>query len=357
MGTSMVEFMSPQVKAMSKKFGPGLHSGAHTSPGSPECINNDLKSWTVRRHSALIPLSNGKTPPSKWDDAERWITSPVSGDRTVRTPVGLPRRKVMSKSGPLGGSGVVHSTNCSPSTPVLEGRDPGSFMDELHRASEDSSDVGNNGSGGVGKIFVKNSKDEEKIEDRFFEGEEASNYNGTTSIKMSYKGSARLKKSLSFSTLVSSIHTDADVVRDKVLDVQVDKGALEQSKKQDPGKPIEEENKLEYIDKIHSPFRQNASKTSSKLQKEEAKISAWENLQKSKAEEAIQKLELKLEKKRLASMKKIMSKLKTAEMKAETMRNVLSEKDRSSSSRIPRLSFCSNVEYSVRHCFVHRGKN
>ncbi|KAJ0039705.1 hypothetical protein Pint_28044 [Pistacia integerrima] len=55
----------------------------------------------------------------------------------------------------------------------------------------------------------------------------------------------------------------------------------------------------------------------SKLQREEAKISAWENLQKAKVEAAIRKLEMKLEKKRSHSMDKILNKLKISQRKAQ----------------------------------------
>ncbi|KAL0432506.1 UNVERIFIED_CONTAM: hypothetical protein Slati_2584900 [Sesamum latifolium] len=63
------------------------------------------------------------------------------------------------------------------------------------------------------------------------------------------------------------------------------------------------------------------SKSISKIQREEAKITAWENLQKAKAEAAIRKLEMKLEKKRSSSMDKIMNKLRSAQKKAQEMRS------------------------------------
>ncbi|KAL6952248.1 hypothetical protein U1Q18_046978 [Sarracenia purpurea var. burkii] len=39
-----------------------------------------------RKHAsaALLPFNNGRTLPSKWEDAERWIFSPVSSDGPVR---------------------------------------------------------------------------------------------------------------------------------------------------------------------------------------------------------------------------------------------------------------------------------
>ncbi|GMP71648.1 hypothetical protein CsSME_00029976 [Camellia sinensis var. sinensis] len=54
--------------------------------------------------------------------------------------------------------------------------------------------------------------------------------------------------------------------------------------------------------------------------REEAKITAWKNLEMEKAEAAIRKLEMKLEKKRSSSMDKIMKKLRSAQKKAQEMR-------------------------------------
>ncbi|KAL8128512.1 hypothetical protein V2J09_017667 [Rumex salicifolius] len=55
--------------------------------------------------------------------------------------------------------------------------------------------------------------------------------------------------------------------------------------------------------------------------RDEAKIIAWEKLQKEKAEAAIRKLEMKLEKKRSRTVDKIMTKMKSAESKAQEMRS------------------------------------
>ncbi|EPS63098.1 hypothetical protein M569_11694, partial [Genlisea aurea] len=67
-----------------------------------------------------------------------------------------------------------------------------------------------------------------------------------------------------------------------------------------------------------------ASRSTSKLRREEAKITAWENLQKARAEAEIRKLEMDLEKKRSASMDRISNKLRAAKKKAEEMRISLS---------------------------------
>eukprot|EP00262_Sarcandra_glabra_P010452 TRINITY_DN2573_c1_g2_i1.p1 TRINITY_DN2573_c1_g2~~TRINITY_DN2573_c1_g2_i1.p1 ORF type:complete len:213 (+),score=38.75 TRINITY_DN2573_c1_g2_i1:34-639(+) len=67
-----------------------------------------------------------------------------------------------------------------------------------------------------------------------------------------------------------------------------------------------------------------AGSTQPMFKREEAKIVAWENLQKAKAEAEIRKLEMKLEKKRSSSMDKIMNKLRSAQRKAQEMRNTVS---------------------------------
>nr|GEZ72070.1 hypothetical protein [Tanacetum cinerariifolium] len=71
------------------------------------------------------------------------------------------------------------------------------------------------------------------------------------------------------------------------------------------------------------------------LQKEEARITAWENLQNAKAEASIRKLEMKLEKKKSASMDKILNKHRAAQMKAQEMRRNMSE---SAAGHAPRTS-------------------
>lgn len=54
--------------------------------------------------SMAFPYSNGRTLPSKWEDAERWIFSPNSSDALGRSTVAHARRP-KSKSGPLGPPG------------------------------------------------------------------------------------------------------------------------------------------------------------------------------------------------------------------------------------------------------------
>ncbi|TKY70575.1 Remorin, C-terminal [Spatholobus suberectus] len=92
---------------------------------------------------------------------------------------------------------------------------------------------------------------------------------------------------------------------------------------------------------------------SSKFQREEAKIIAWESLQKAKAEAAIRKLEMKLERKQSSSMDKILNKLRRAQMKAEKMRSLITvQQDQQVSKTRKVFSFHKYAQiWSPRSCF------
>lgn len=77
--------------------------------------------------ATLLPLGNGaKTLPSKWEDAEKWICSPVDGvKKSALTPH---HRRPKSKSGPLGPSRGFYSTGVSPSLPDFDGGRIPNFM-------------------------------------------------------------------------------------------------------------------------------------------------------------------------------------------------------------------------------------
>lgn len=113
------------------------------SPGTPNYRQASLgmqKGWSSERvplhtngnrrqvNAALLPLNNGRTLPSKWEDAERWILSPVSGDGAAKTSVQPPQRRPKSKSGPLGPPGIAYYSLYSPAMPVFEGGNAGNFI-------------------------------------------------------------------------------------------------------------------------------------------------------------------------------------------------------------------------------------
>lgn len=123
------------------------NSGTYTSPSTPEYGDDHFegfqKGWSServplptnssRRHitaTALMPFNSGRALPSKWDDAERWITSPVSGYGTPKTcskNVQL-QKQPKSKSGPLENPGVMYMPNFSPSVPIHEGGSRSNFI-------------------------------------------------------------------------------------------------------------------------------------------------------------------------------------------------------------------------------------
>lgn len=118
-------------------------SGTFPSPGTPNYTRHGLTSGTYqkgwsservplsnRRHggssSIVLPFNNGRKLPSKWEDAEKWILSPVDG--TGRQSVPPPHhRRPKSKSGPLGptngyaASPIAHGESFVAHSPFLAG--------------------------------------------------------------------------------------------------------------------------------------------------------------------------------------------------------------------------------------------
>ncbi|KAG6522064.1 hypothetical protein ZIOFF_019198 [Zingiber officinale] len=120
-------------------------SGTFTSPGTPTYRHGAgaaayQKGWCSERvplpaHNnrryggggVLLQFANGRALPSKWEDAERWIFSPVSGDGVGRPFVQSHHRRPKSKSGPLGppaGLGL-RGSNYSLASPLVPCFDSG----------------------------------------------------------------------------------------------------------------------------------------------------------------------------------------------------------------------------------------
>lgn len=170
LNNAIVTGSSPRLGAMKKSsiLSKRSGSGNFPSPGTPNYRQAGIamqKGWcservpshtnTARKQvgAALLPLSNGRTLPSKWEDAERWILSPVSGDGTGRASLPQPQRRPKSKSGPLGPPGVAYYSMYSPAMPTFEGGNAGNFMAASPFSagviSADGLTVGSGGRGGV----------------------------------------------------------------------------------------------------------------------------------------------------------------------------------------------------------------
>ncbi|RRT77095.1 hypothetical protein B296_00014645 [Ensete ventricosum] len=123
-------------------------SGTFPSPGTPNYGHGAgatafHKGWSSERvplptrsnrryggSGVLLPFTNGRTLPSKWEDAERWIFSPVSGEGVGRLSVPPSQhRRPKSKSGPLGApAGVVGAySSASPLVPCFDSSRVGNF--------------------------------------------------------------------------------------------------------------------------------------------------------------------------------------------------------------------------------------
>lgn len=113
-------------------------SGSFPSPGTPNYRQAGIgmqKGWSSERvpmqtstawrqpaNAAFLPFNNGRsTLPSKWEDAERWIFSPVSVDGVERPSIQPQQRRPKSKSGPLGPPGIAYYSMYSPAMPMFDG--------------------------------------------------------------------------------------------------------------------------------------------------------------------------------------------------------------------------------------------
>lgn len=111
-------------------------TGTFPSPGTPNYRHVSVgmqKGWSSERvplhtnankrhvNTVFLPYNSGRTLPSKWEDAERWIFSPMTGDGAGKPSVQQPQRRPKSKSGPLGPPGVAYYQLFSPIAPTIEG--------------------------------------------------------------------------------------------------------------------------------------------------------------------------------------------------------------------------------------------
>ncbi|KAG8632628.1 uncharacterized protein LOC110606917 isoform X2 [Manihot esculenta] len=375
---NVIAASSPRLGAM-KTSSISRRSGMFPSPGTPNYRQASLgmqKGWSSERvplhtngnrrqvNAALLPLNNGRTLPSKWEDAERWILSPVSGDGAAKTSVQPPQRRPKSKSGPLGPPGIAYYSLYSPAMPVFEGGNAGNFIAgspfSAGVTAADGSSIPSNGHGmnfpmrtepcmarsvsvhGCSEGLAQSSL---PTQDEKLDGMKNAATDITSAVsrrdiatQMSPEGSNHSSPSRRASFSVSSpsaltilelqgMHSTKSEVRDVQVDekVTVTKGSKKhRARTQGKRSEIVDDWRKKSADARSSGWDvSEAAKSISKAKREEAKISAWENLQKAKAEAAIRKLEMKLEKKRSSSMDKIMNKLRSAQKKAQEMRTLV----------------------------------
>ncbi|PKA49138.1 Remorin [Apostasia shenzhenica] len=393
-----------------------IRSNIFPSPGTPNYwhggvgVANYPKGWSSERvplpasrgqkygvNAPFFPFNNGRTMPSKWEDAERWICSPVSGDGS-RRPLMLPpyHRRPKSKSGPLGAPSpripcfdngkVVNFAGTSPllagvlvtDQQLCVGAGGESYELEDHDCSEQFFTANLEG-------YTDQSTSMHGWLDMLMEpctslpsSDGALQATMTSAMilrrdvgtQMSPEGSTHSspKERTSISHSQPSTCTVTELQSHSpcldIRDVQVDDRVTVTRWSKKHISRCSDRRSTEIIDWTRRTLESPASswkivdteKRISKYDREEAKITAWENLQKAKAEAALRKLEMKLEKKRSSSMEKILKKLKSSQKKAQNMRN--SAVDRQS-HLVPRtrkraLNLGKYCSCSLRCCFDTR---
>ncbi|KAJ4812595.1 Remorin family protein [Rhynchospora pubera] len=351
---SLVNFASPGTAVYQHQ--PGWHS---------ERVPLGRQSY----NRAAFPFNRGRNLPSKWEDAERWISSPLSGELTRRVHVPqLNRRRPHSKSGPLGSprgadeaglaasptakmfnnhsrgsyvkssplwagvlipEGGAISGNCTVSAPFPNCAIVGGWLDtpagsscslpssrgsvQDDRIEVTRKDIGTqtspcislNSSPKATRLSISSSKSitahqvEEELESHFTELKIENSFKADNRVTLTRWSKKHVVQGPD-KCLTNIIEWKRRTVEAKASSWQVAKNA----------------------------------NCISKLETEEAKIMAWENMQKVKAEAAIEELVMKLERKRSSSMDKILNKLKFAQKKAQEMRT----ETRTSSNKTQEIS-------------------
>ncbi|CAL8996357.1 unnamed protein product [Prunus brigantina] len=373
---------SPRLGNIKKSSMASRKSGNFPSPGTPSYRNTSLgvqKGWSSERVPAptnvgrknttgsMLPFNNGRTLPSKWEDAERWIFSPVQGDGVVRPSCQQTQRRPKSKSGPLGPPGVAYYSLYSPAMPMFDGTNVSNFMAASpFSAGVISADGSAFHSGAQNGAFTTRAEpciarsvsvhgcSEVLDQQSSLPGSQDEKFDGPDGVKDAATNVSRAVSRRDMATQMSpddSTHSSptggpsysassssglpivevqsAPYLKLEVRDVQVDDRVTmtrwsKKHKARVPGKGsdiIDNWKKKDADARSAAWDLSDSSKNISKVKREEAKITAWENLQKAKAEAAIRKLEMKLEKKRSSSMDKIMNKLRSAQKKAQDMRS------------------------------------
>lgn len=323
---------SPRLGMSTKTSISSHRNGVFPSPITPN-YRGVQKGWNSERvpsHTNVnrftsMPYNNGRTLPSKWEDAERWIISPVA----LKPSVQQPQRRPKSKSGPLGPSGsaacysmyspVMPSSVTESPLPTIVNTDSNSSIQ--HQDGLERSVSIHGCSELLSQPLTQITKDD-KIGTAMNISRDISRKDISTQMSPESSSYSSGRKSGSMSSSIVPV-ADSQHVRScktDIRDVQVD-GQVTLTRWSKKNKTRITGRWSDFLDARSADWEASEmTKSLSKVKREEAKITAWENLQKAKAEAAIRKLEMKLEKKRSSSMDRIMNKLRTAQKKAQEMR-------------------------------------
>ncbi|XP_062196307.1 uncharacterized protein LOC133899336 [Phragmites australis] len=367
-----------------------------------------------RRHPGSLPYNSRRTLPSKWEDAERWIFSPNPSNALGRS---VPQHwRPKSKSGPLGTpgrfSGAYSSVsssatfldsgrvgNITVNSPYLAGvllpervcRGSLHTGRDLSRASGEDSSNGRGGRSGqsIGghptkrstrvsqqfESYQSLSTSHQSIIDGLIEITKDSTTSSTpivvrknvatqTSPDISRSSSPSMRPSFSGSLSVQQVkELESSFSKLEIRDVQMDdRVTLTRWSKKHVTRGSEKNStniiewKKKTMESKSSAWEVTETEQSiSKIEGEGAKITAWENMQKAEAEAAIQKLVIKLEKKRPYSLERIFNTLRSGHRKTQVVRSTsTANHDQQISRTIRRTSHLSKNGQmsSLSGCFT-----
>ncbi|KAI3861737.1 hypothetical protein MKX03_036773 [Papaver bracteatum] len=389
---------SPRYNGMRKSSVSSQKLDTFPSPGTPNYWRGNVgsqKGWCSERvplptnggrrygTAGVLPFNPGRTLPSKWEDAEKWIFSPVSGDGLTRTSRPAPHRRPKSKSGPIGPPDIAYYSPCGP---MFEGGNVENYVacspfsagvlaievvPNQGTCSNGSRSSSGNGSIGGGVSYALDG-DSCIVRSTSIHGWSSSLLSQSSlsgsrdgskdaSIKISHVMSRRdmatqmspdgspnsSPKRTCFAPsppLLLPIIEQQTHHNVEVRDVEVDGRVTVTRWSRKHGARASRKGNGDVKDRKKKSSETQISGWEitetgvSKSKREEAKITAWENLQKAKAETAIRKLEMKLEKKRSSSMDKIMHKLKSAQKKAQKMRGSVTSNDSEKTHQVVKTS-------------------
>ncbi|KAL6858813.1 hypothetical protein ACP4OV_017815 [Aristida adscensionis] len=396
---------------------PNYQRRGTTVPGYQQGCNSDRvlpHSNSHRKNSGssmMLPYSSRRTLPSKWEDAERWICSPNPSNALGRS---VPRHwRPKSKSGPLGPPGRFGGpfTCVSSSAPFHESGRAGNFtmnspylagvllpehvcVGDLHARKDLSGASGDDSSNGRGRAsgghpvmqstrayqqfcstiesYQSLPTSQECIEDGQTDTTKDSTTSCTTTIErkdaatqttpdISRSSSPNMRPSFSRSLSVQQVkELESCFSKLEIKDVQMDdRVTLTRWSKKHVTRGSEKnstniiEGKKKTIESKSSAWE--VPKCISKIEGENAKMTAWENMQKAEAEAAIQKLVIKLEKKRPYSLERIFSTLRSGHRKTQVVRSTpAANRDQHISRTIRRTSHLSKNGQmsSLSGCFT-----
>ncbi|XP_076914321.1 uncharacterized protein LOC143573283 isoform X2 [Bidens hawaiensis] len=262
----------------------------------------------TNKSTLMVYNNNWKALSSKWEDAERWIVSPVAGEDGLNHS-GQQQNRTKSKSGPLG----PHESE----SPVLTGVnvDYNSLI-QYQNGRDNNGNVCSVMDHCIARSVSMHGGSELPSQHSSLRiAQDASRRDMATQMSPESSPTSSPTKPPSSSILtvdLQHVRSSKSDIRDVQVDDQITLTPYRRSKSN-----VEVDRKNKGLD-MRESF--------SKVQREEAKIIAWENLQKAKADAAMRKLEMKLEKKRSSSMDRIINKLQSAQKKAQEMReSVLSD--------------------------------